>query len=106
MGLRLTLCAAQRSEVYCLPLSVLIVTKINPGCCRSLLFVISRGSFVFWIAIICISACGHLYLPERPGVMIVLPSNVAQRSGSCIAGRSIESAAFAMVRPTDRNDMN
>jgi hypothetical protein len=89
IGLRLTLCAAQRSEVYCLPLSVLIVTKINPGCCRSLLFVISRGSFVFWIAMICISGCDHLYLPEKLG-SIVLPSNVGQCIGSCTAGRWVQ----------------
>jgi hypothetical protein len=49
--------------------------KINPGCCRSLLFVISRGSFVFWIVMICISGCDHLYLSERLGV-IVLSSSV------------------------------
>jgi hypothetical protein len=49
--------------------------KINPGCCRSLLFVVSRGSFVFWIVMICISGCDHSYLSERLGV-IVLSSSV------------------------------
>jgi hypothetical protein len=55
---------------------------------------------------ICISGCGHLYLPEKLGV-IVLPSTVGQRNGSCMAERwVVQSVAFVLVKPTKRNDMN
>ena len=73
--------------------------KINPGCCRSLLFVISRGSFVFWIVMICISGRDHLYFAESLGVSVFA-------SSSYMTETWVQSFPIALVKPTKGSDMH